>query len=87
MSKYPQMSGMQQVIMSPPTDAELDAAAEKPRECVVSGSSIKVIENIGKKEPVRNLTYIPSPVLIILTTEKSTKCHKINQNFPELFLI
>lgn len=59
MSKYPQMSGMQQVIMSPPTDAELDAAAEKPRECVVSGSNIKVIENIGKKEPIRNLTYIP----------------------------
>ena len=58
-NKYPQMAGMPQVIMNVPTDAELNAAAETKRQCVVSGSTIKVIENVGKKEPVRNLKYIP----------------------------
>jgi hypothetical protein len=48
MSNIPTMSGMAQVIMSVPTDAELDAAAEVPRTAVMSGSAIKMIENVGE---------------------------------------
>jgi len=80
MGRTPQMSGMPQVVMNVPSDAELLDAAEVKRDQVMSGNTIKNIANVG--EVIDPSTVLAEETVVRLS--KNQKLRMAHKGFNEV---